>query len=280
MAIGKLLLVGGAVAAGIAALVAGAKPASASQQKPSPSPPPTQGGPIPAQAAPGEPTVTSPAGVPTELVSKVTAAVAAGDPARMEAVAAELDSAGYAAQAAALRQAAAAVRQAHATQAGIPTASPAPPSQAPAAPQSQPRAAPPAVALPTEIRLPEVTIPATPPATAGPTPSQTRVAKATAMVGSLRGVKKGQENQGLVRSYQTEAGLKVDGLYGPVTAKSAGIDLDAPPPNPLYWGSKTTTYAQLQTLKKNYKQWLLDEAASHADPAEANGWNMQAGMVK
>ena len=51
----------------------------------------------------------------------------------------------------------------------------------------------------------------------------------------IRDTKKGTEDRSLVKDYQQAAGLTLDGLYGPATAKACWEDGADLPPNPRYW---------------------------------------------
>jgi peptidoglycan hydrolase-like protein with peptidoglycan-binding domain len=79
----------------------------------------------------------------------------------------------------------------------------------------------------------------------------------------IRTAKKGTEDRDLVKEYQAAAGLVVDGLYGPATAKAAWEDGADIPPNPYYWP------ANPDQAKASYRTLLRQRAAADAADAPA-----------
>jgi len=78
-------------------------------------------------------------------------------------------------------------------------------------------------------------------------------ATASALSDMLRTAKVGAEDRKAVAEYQRlKGGLKIDGLYGPLTAKALYGDGIYPPPKPRYWPKANTAQA-----KADYAAWLL-----------------------
>lgn len=82
------------------------------------------------------------------------------------------------------------------------------------------------------------------------------------MVLNLRSSKKYKEDKTLVKRFQSLAGLKVDGLYGPATALALAA-YDVVPPKPLYWAKATA-----DTDKYNYSKLISDIGATKSNRAE------------
>lgn len=97
---------------------------------------------------------------------------------------------------------------------------------------------------------------------------------ALAMVANLRGSAKYKENRALVSAYQKAAGsLKVDGLYGPVTALSLADRLSIVPPCPIYWKKETA-----KQDKDKYTARMLEYAAH--DTARFQAWKDAAACMR
>lgn len=100
-----------------------------------------------------------------------------------------------------------------------------------------------------------------------------RIAVAQKMATNLAGKRAWAEDQSLVKKFQTQQGLKADGLYGPGTATVLGQQYGIIPPKPLYW-SKTTSLVPQQ--KADYRAAMT--ALSVKDPVRAAQW-IAAGAV-
>jgi peptidoglycan hydrolase-like protein with peptidoglycan-binding domain len=82
---------------------------------------------------------------------------------------------------------------------------------------------------------------------------------------------KGTEDKNMVEAFQKKAGLKPDGLYGPITAKSMSAAGNLVPRTPFYWPANPTV------AKNSYRAWLTSKAAS--DPARKDQWLAAAKAV-
>jgi hypothetical protein len=97
-----------------------------------------------------------------------------------------------------------------------------------------------------------------------PASSDDRGALALTVAAHLKGKTKGSENKALVMQFQTQEGLKPDGLYGPMTGKRIAA-YGVIPAKPYYWPSATFVKA-----KEDWKRTMLDHAAK--DPARKSQW--------
>lgn len=105
---------------------------------------------------------------------------------------------------------------------------------------------------PVELPRPDPTVPAAP--TDAQIAAQAFAAAAVALNAHLRRSKRGEEDRDDVRDFQRgEGGLKVDGLYGPKTAKAMAKYV-FPPADPKYWPRDNPDRAKLQ-----YLAWLKAE---------------------
>lgn len=206
--------------------------------------------------------------------SAVAAAIASGDAATVDAVAARMAAAGMAQQARSVRQAADELRFSAAQEtnavreelvasgdlpAGTPTvsvddvrAAEAATAPRPPAPNNRPGRRP--IGPPTPvISVPEVIV--------SPAP---HFDSAIELTRYLQTTSRYRENRGAVADYQAAAGLVADGLYGPATALSIA-ELGVLPVLPFYWPASNTAQAVAE-----FASDMLDQAAD--DPARAAQW--------
>jgi hypothetical protein len=223
-------------------------------------------------------TATSTWAVPSDLMAKEAAAVAAGDPIAMRKVAAELRKLGNpdAVKAAESLEAAAAVIEAGQA-AAKPTSSTVPVPSTPvivATSPSLPQIATPTVTLPTPVvTVPTAALPA--PVPQAPASPRRNAADALVRYLSTDPAYKTHDSQleSLMGSYVSTLGQSPTGgnlMYGPGTAKTLAEPESGghTPPTPRYWPAG---YAKYTAAIKNYEAWLRDKAAQ--DPARAAEWN-------
>lgn len=120
---------------------------------------------------------------------------------------------------------------------------------------------PPLVVVPPVISPSSVPLPAGIPASGS---QAQRMQIAQAMAVDLRNSSRYKENQALVSRFQEQEGLKADGKYGPKSALSLAA-LGIIPPRPRYWTRKT-----VQEDKKRYSMEMMTRAAT--DPSRAADW--------
>lgn len=108
---------------------------------------------------------------------------------------------------------------------------------------------------------------------AWPETNGARIDVAQRMAANLAAKKPWAEDQALVKKFQTQEGLKADGLYGPGTATRLGQQYGIIPPKPYYWSKNTSLVPQ---QKAEYRAAMT--ALSVKDPVRATQW-LAAGNV-
>lgn len=86
----------------------------------------------------------------------------------------------------------------------------------------------------------------------------------------LRTTSSGREDRSLVKSFQTQENLKVDGLYGPQSALAVA-SYDIIPVKPFYWPR-----VNAEAAKQAYAKAMLEHAQKEPDPARAQLWQLAA----
>lgn len=201
---------------------------------------------------------------PAEILGRITAAVASGDPVKMRAEAAKLRKEGWVFQADQLTAAAATQEQANAIVPILPPTpvlvGPTPSANQPVIPGvSLPESLPGVVTVPTLAEVIEQVQQAT-----GGTDAQSLAIQTQRMLTLAKPYK---EDRALVKQWQAAEGVKnPDGLYGPNAAKLA-IKYDLVPVKPYYWSSNAAT---AKTQKADWKKAML--AKAKADPSRAAEW--------
>jgi hypothetical protein len=222
-----------------------------------------------------KPKTTTPAAkakpVATDFQGRIADALSRGDAAALLVIANDMQAAGLIAEAEALRVSALNLQ---ALGALLPPAVPGKPPSSPGQPAIVPSAAvpnPPAQFPPvlpgTNVVLPPVVMPSTVPLPAGESISaeqQKRLAVAQAAAMNLRNTSRYQESKTLIKTFQAQEGLVIDGLYGPKSAL-AMARYGVVPPRPRYWSSKT-----MKADKVSYSAAMLGYAAT--DPTRAADW--------
>ncbi len=219
---------------------------------------------------------------PADVLGRIVAATASGDASKMRAEAAQLRNDGWTEQAASLEAAAATVEAAQANT-GIVPILPSTVVNLPPSSQTPPAAG----------GMPSLTLPAPPSVTVTLPEIPTTVAQAQSQApqvitvkpkpsaGGTSGSKAGanlaielqrhlalhpiwKEDRALVKKFQAQEGLTVDGLYGPQTAK-ASAKYDLVPTRPYYWPKSTATAA-----KGEWRTYALAQAMR--DPSRSEEW--------
>lgn len=203
---------------------------------------------------------------PAALVSQLVAATNAQNTTTMRRIAAQMRALGFEGQAVSIEGAAATIEQAK--KAKVPpvvTTQPKTPVVVPKAPSVSVPALPMPTVEPIPVKVKTTGLPKPVPQVAA-TP---RRATADLLVKHLTvdAPPKKKEDQSIVSAYQSAAGLKADGLYGPGTAKSLATSASGEhvPPAPRRWPK--STYAK---ALKEYQSWLTLKMAQ--DPARASEW--------
>lgn len=98
------------------------------------------------------------------------------------------------------------------------------------------------------------------------TPANNRLLAAQELELHLKANRPGTESPAMVSAYQTLAGLKADGKYGPVSALALASDLRRTPPAPRYG-----TAAALAKYKKDLAKLLGQIPPNPAQPAGTSG---------
>jgi hypothetical protein len=203
---------------------------------------------------------TSPAGplppktskTAVDFQARIGAALSAGDADGLMAIANEMQAAGLTSEAEALRTVALNLKQMGALSGAgvkVPPVSPGQPVVTPS--QSLPN--PPLVVVPPVVSPSSVPLPA---GVSVSSDEARRLQVAQAMAVDLRNTSRYKENQSLVRRFQEQEGLVVDGKYGPKSALALA-SLGIIPPRPRYWTRKT-----VQADKKAYAAEMLSRAAT------------------
>ena len=207
----------------------------------------------------------------TDFQGRISDALARGDADGLLLIANDMQAAGLITEAEALRVTALNLRALGAmlppAVPGKATSSPGIPAIVPSAAVPNPPAAFPPKLAPTNVVLPPVVMPSTVPLPAGVPISaeqQRRLAVAQAAAMNLRNTSRYQEDKALIKSFQSQEGLVVDGLYGPKSAL-AMARYGVVPPRPRYWSAKT-----MQADKANYTKAMVAFAAT--DPSRAADW--------
>ena len=192
--------------------------------------------------------------LPPDLLKRMQAVLTTQDPADMRRVAAILRQRGYGEAADSLEAAAAVV-------ANLPGA---PSVTRPVTPKTPLPT--PTVVTPRVLPRAPVPVPARVPAPA--TTARRRAADALVRHLTVAAPAKRKEDKGLVRAYQSTAGLTTDGLYGPGTAKSLASPESGGhvPPPPRYWPKRRYGEAARQ-----YESWLALQGIN--DPAREAEWS-------
>ncbi|HET9930202.1 MAG TPA: hypothetical protein VFQ35_05935 [Polyangiaceae bacterium] len=238
-----------ALGAGLVALMftGGKKGASSSSSSPG-------GGTAPPAGGGFVPSTTTPAGGKTaiDFQARILDALSRNSPDALMQIANEMDAAGLKTEAAALRVTASALRTVGTVAPS--TAVPNPP-----------------IVTPPQIVLPPVV---TPPVGPSPVPlppgnpitsqQAQRLALAQQVAMHLQNTSRYKEDQALVKAFQSQEGLVVDGLYGYKSALAL-VSYGIVPPRPFYWRSSSA-----KADKSAYSKALI--AQSVADPARAADW--------
>lgn len=250
---------------GLLFLMGGKKKDGAASSTPSPSsttkPP----------ASSSKPTATA-----QDFQTKIAEALSQGNVDRLMQIANEMQAAGLVTEAEALRSTALTLQSLGAlvkpTLAG--SASPGQPTTAgPSVPVGAPVVAPsqsipsPPIAPPPPVVLPPVVVPSSvplPPGSSITSEQQKRFNTAQVMAVDLRNTSRYRENTNLVKAFQAQEGLAVDGKYGPKSALAVA-EYGIVPPRPRYWTSKT-----MKANKAEYSAAMLVYAKN--DPARAADW--------
>ncbi|HEX7273134.1 MAG TPA: hypothetical protein VF420_13385 [Casimicrobiaceae bacterium] len=205
---------------------------------------------------------------PPDLLGKIDGAYKSADPTVLRAVAAELEKAGYAVQAADLTKMAATI------EAAIKSGVKAPPANAVPSDTKTPGVAPPLVFPP--LGQPPVTVSPPPltqqPPLAPPEDANRLLAGQTAL--HLKMAHKGSEDQTLVERFQDANGLKPDGKYGPAAALVLAQKFGIVPPKPYYWPGP---YGTMVNTQKSYRSALI--AMATKDPQRSDEWMAAAKAI-
>jgi murein L,D-transpeptidase YcbB/YkuD len=95
----------------------------------------------------------------------------------------------------------------------------------------------------------------------------------------LQTTKPGKEDRAVVSMFQSDNGLKADGLYGRNTAVMLARKYRIVPPRPpVSWGTSAGGYKSVAPDKQLYRQAMLDLART--DGARADEWTAAAAAVK
>lgn len=208
---------------------------------------------------------------PLDFQGRIADALSRGDADALLRIASDMQAAGLIAEAEALRVSATNLRAlgAMVTPAtpGKPPSSPGLPSIAPSTAIPNPPAPFPSLGFPTNVQMPPLVMPSAIPLPAGSNMSaadELRLAVAQGMAMNLRNTSRYQEDKQLVKAFQAQEKLVVDGLYGPKSALALARH-GIVPPRPRYWTTKT-----MKTDKVDYAAAMLRFAL--VDPARAADW--------
>lgn len=243
-----------------------------------------------------EPTPGEEKPIPLDVARRMAEALATNDSAVVRALAAQLRKEGFLDSASDLEKAAQAIDSLRASGKALPKKSPGlpsftndiPPTRKKRGPDPKPVPKkvpgpidapdpnPPVMIKPpgNSVQVPDVPTPTKPPpAVRAPSvpvapvkDARTLLAEQTAAM--LRKATKGTEDQGLVKAFQTQEGLKPSGFYGPGSGL-AFLKYNIIPPKPFYFPTRGTADS-----KNNYRKNLLFQAQK--DPARAAEWQAAA----
>ena len=203
-----------------------------------------------------------------QFQARIADALSRSDYAELTRIAEDMRKAGLTAEAASLMVSATSLHQMGALGArspGQPSGTVPPTAAIPSPPITIPAVIPSGVALP-PVFVPPIVAPSSAPLPAGVsiTPEEVkRRATATAMATNLRNTSRYQENKTLVKSFQSQEGLKPDGLYGPKSALQLAT-YGIVPPRPRYWARKTVKVDK-QTYTEKMVEYSIHDTARAAD---------------
>lgn len=197
---------------------------------------------------------------PVDVVSRIATTMATGDPAKFDALADQLQTEGWTAQANDLRNAANQLRSMKAT------------PKAPTTPAAT-SARLPDLGLPPLVSVPQVDLSKLPVDVKLP-PSGTSLLAgkdlAAKVALNVHTTKAGQENKAQIVTFQKAEGLKkVDGKYGSETALAIS-KYGIVPDKPRHWGTTEGGYNSVVADKQQYRTKLL--AIAKTDPVRAEEW--------